>query len=221
MPRWWVWLTQVYIGLGVRMLDLLSRLSLELLFFRIEARGTTRLKGLRGPLIVAPNHKTYFDIGFIIAAMPLNSRFLPARTIGADWIFKIPNYKGGFLLQLIVRSLGADPAQRGAGPEISLRRLLDELKNGRVIGFHPEGGIRYRPGIFQVKRGAAYLAKKTGAPILPIAIRGVEYFSLRSFFFGRRTVTVIFGKPISIDPNKSLEEASEDIRKAINDLYNE
>lgn len=219
MPRWWVWATQLYFGLAFRMLDAISRLTFGLLFFKIESRGAKIMRNLHGPLIAAPNHKTYVDLGFIIAAMPFNPRVLPSRSTIADWFLKIPNYKGGFFLRWLAKSVGADPAKKGTGLEVSMRNLLTELKRGRVVGIHPEGGIKHQPGIFQAKRGVAYLAQKSGAPVLPIAIRGAEYFTLKSFFFGRRTITVIFGKPRFIDPNKSLEEASEDIRKSINDLY--
>lgn len=219
MPRWWIWITQFSCGLAFRMLGIISRLTFGLLFFKIEAKWAGRVHNLRGPIIVAPNHKTYVDFCFIIASLPLNSRLLPTYSIGADWLFKIPNCKGGFLMRWLIKSLGVDPAQKGAGLETSLGNLLTELKKDRVVSLHPEGGIKYRPGVFQVKRGAAYLAQKTGAPVLPIAIRGAEYFSLRSFFFGRRKVTVIFGEPLFVDPGKSLEETSEDIRKSITDLY--
>ena len=233
MPRWWIWAVQFSFGLAFKGLHAISRLTFGLLFFKIEARGVERLKNLRGPLIVAPNHKTYVDFCFIMAAMPFSNRLVPARTIGADWIFKTPDRKGdpllrrlarkigGFFLRCLGRSIGADPARKGSGLEISLHNLLIELEKGYVVYIHSEGGIRHKSGIFQIKRGTAYLAQKTGAPVLPIAIRGVEYFTPWSSFFGRRKVTISFGEPLCVDPSKSLEETSSDIWQAINDLYNE
>ena len=103
--------------------------------------------------------------------------------------------------------------------ENSLSNLLKTLHDGQVVGIHPEGGIRHKAGIFQIKRGTAYLVQKTGAPILPVAICGVEYFSPKSFLFGKRCVTVIFGKPFLVDPNKSLEEITDEIGTATDALY--
>ena len=233
MPRWWIGAVQFSFGLAFKGLNAISRLTLGLVFFKIEAKGAERLKNLRGPLIVAPNHKTFVDFCFVIAAMPLNNHLVPARTIGADWLFRTSDNKeepllrrlakkvGVFFSRCLARSIGADPARKGAGLEISLHNLLVELEKGHVVYIHSEGGIRYKPGIFPVKRGAAYLARETGAPVLPIAIRGVEYFTPWSFFFGRREVTISFGKPLYIEPSKSLEEASLDIWQAIKNLYAE
>lgn len=100
-----------------------------------------------------------------------------------------------------------------------MRDPLKNLMKGGTVGIYPEGGIRYRPGVHEVKIGAAYLAQKSGAPILPVAIKGIEYLSWKAFFFGRRKIEVIFGNPFLVDRIKDLSEISEDIRLKIKDLY--
>jgi len=213
------WFTQIIAGLLFKILSIISYLTCGLLFFRLKVKNKRVLEICWGPMIVTPLHKSYFDHFFILAFL-LFSKLLPARAIAADWVFKTPiigwaakNLFGAYRL----------PQRKGLG--LSLREMLREplefLQNGGVVGIYPEGGIRFKPGVHEVKVGAAFLAKESGAPILPVAIKGIDYLSWKAFFFGRRKVVVIFGNPFLVDRTKSLSEISEDIRQKIADLYNE
>lgn len=230
MARWRIYrISQITTALIFKILNIVSRLTLGLLFFRIEAKNKENILNLSGPLIVTPNHKTFIDHFFVLANLPFNSKLLPARGIAIDWLFKIKIL--GWVLKNL---LGAYPTYKGQGLDISLRDPLKILLRGYVVGIYPEGGIRFRPGVHPVKIGAAYLAVKSKAPILPVAIIGAEYFSFKTFFFGRRKIKVVFGKPYYLSDlveikefyatkeefNAMLAQASEIIKNKIEELYN-
>ncbi len=216
MPYWWAYfIVQCLIGLVFKMFSLLSFCTGGLLFFRFEVEGLENIRGLKGPLIVTPNHKSYSDHFFIlIAIISSNLRLLPARAMAADWLFQIKPL--GWALKNL---FGAYPVRKGQGLDVSLRDPLRVLYKGHVVVIYPEGKIQFKPGVHQVRVGAAYLAQKSKAPILPVAIRGIDYLSFKSFLLGRRKVKVLFGKPFHISSEQDLTVASEDIRQKIAALY--
>lgn len=231
MAKWRIyWVSQILTALIFKILSLISRFTLGALFFRIEAKNKENILNLSGPLIVTPNHKTFVDHFFVLANLPFNSKLLPARGIAIDYLFKIPIL--GWILKNL---LGAYPTYKGQGLDISLRDPLKILLKGHVVGIYPEGGIRFRPGVHPVKIGAAYLAVKSKAPILPVAITGAEYFSFKTFLFGQRRIKVIFGQPYKLrdlmeikdfysskeEFNMMLAKASEIIKNKIDELYNQ
>lgn len=216
MRYWWTYFaTQVLTGLLFKTFSLISRCTLGLLFFRLEVDGNRNVRNLNGPLIVTPNHKSYSDHFFILSAIIGNNwNILPARAMAADWLFQV-RFVGWALKNLF----GAYPVRRGEGLDVSLRDPLRVLYKGHVVVIYPEGRIQFKPGVHQVRVGAAYLAQKSGAPILPVAIQGLEYLSFKAFLFGRRKVKVLFGKPFRINPEQDLAVASEEIRARIAELY--
>ena len=220
MFRWRIyWVSQIIAGLLFKILSMISYLTFGLLFFRLSVKNRKVLGVLRGPMIIAPNHKSYADHFFILAALPMSSKLLPVRVMAVDWVFKTQ------IIGWAAKNLfGAYRLRKRKGLGLSLRKMLceplDFLQNGGVVGIYPEGGLRIKPGIHEVKVGAAYLAKESGALILPVAIKGIEYFSWKAFFFGRRRVEVVFGNLFLVDGVKDIKEISEEIRRKIAELYN-
>lgn len=209
------WVTQQFMGMLFITLGAINFLSGGRLFFRIKFVGLERVRKLRRPVILAANHKTHIDHFVIAAALIFNILILPMRTITADWVYRVPARKLGFLLRWAVDVLGAFPERGGMG----LLTAFRTVREGQSVAVYPEGVMWPEQGITEVQKGAAWLARKTGAPILPAAIKGVEHFDIRTFFFGRREITVCFGYPFRIGPSDSLENASQKIKRAIEELY--
>lgn len=211
-------LTQITAGLLFKVLSAISYSTFGFLFFRLSIKNKKVPNGLRGPMIIAPSHKSYVDSFFILAALPVNSRLLPARTLVVNWVFEMP-----VLGWAVKNLLGAYRVRKKKSLGLSIREILSEplefLQKGGVVGIYPEGGLGLKPGVHEVKTGAAYLAQKSGAPVLPVAIRGIDYFSWKAFFFGRRRVEVVFGNPFLVDGAKDVKEISGEIRRKIAELY--
>lgn len=120
-----------------------------------------------GGFILASNHISHFD-------PPLLAVHLP-RPI--DWLAMSELYSKSWSARFF-RSVNAIPIQRGAPDRAAIREAVSRLKAGRVVGIFPEGGIRDgeasllagRPPL----RGAALLARLSGAPVIPCAIVGSD-----------------------------------------------
>lgn len=150
----------------------------------------------RGPLILVANHQSLLDPIAPIAAMPREITFL-----AASYLFRIP------LVGLIIRSVGAMPVHGPKADLRSLRSALTFLQKGKAIGLFPEGGVS-RPGELRpFMPGWAYLALKSGAPVLPVILRGSSKVLPVGTFIprpGRIRIEVL--PPLTFAPKKKIAQ---------------
>ena len=98
-----------------------------------------------------------------------------------------------------------------------LRQMTQVLKKGGLIGIAPEGTRSPTHQIMKAKTGAAYLAAKTGAFVLPAAVTGTEDAVYLWKRLRRPTFKVRFGKPFYLAPpdpknrEAQLEEYTDEI----------
>lgn len=148
----------------------------------IHSRGVEKLP-LSGPVILAANHLTNFDVFPMQIVLPRLIFYM-----GKAELFENP------LMDAYLRRLGAFPVQRGAKDEWALEHARKVLEHGLVLGMFPEGTRSQGRGLRPAKTGVARLSLATGAPIVPVAITGTHRMFRR---FPRRTrVTVTLGDPI-------------------------
>lgn len=119
-----------------------------------------------GGLLIAGNHQTYIDPVWISIAVKRRLRYMAFKQ-GFDWKFIGP----------LITYLGAFPvATDGARARRSMRNALDALSEGSALIVFPEGAREFADGeLLPFKTGAVRLAIKTGAPILPVTIRGANH----------------------------------------------
>jgi len=130
--------------------------------FRFRVEGAEHLPGAGPGVLVAP-HRSWLDPACVGAACRRPVRFLILDTVyrrrWARWFYRL------------MRSI---PVSAGCGPETvtSLRDALRALRQGQLIGVFPEGRVftRERPG--PLHPGAAMLAARAGAPVIPVFIEG-------------------------------------------------
>lgn len=174
--------------------------------FRWEPAGQDNIPS-SGPVIICSNHISWWDPVAIGCACPRNVRFMAKEELFRDKVF------GSYL-----RALGAFPVRRGKPDRVALRTALGILSEGGVLGMFPEG-TRSRTGeLGKPEPGAAVIAIKSGAPVVPAAIVGV-------YRAGGR-VKVRFGKPFLVPPDlgssgESILEASRLIMEHIARLRDE
>ncbi len=172
-------------------------LFLMRILFRIEHSGMDGIPAV-GPLIVVANHVTYFDPFWIAARMTRKVHFM-----AWDKIFVFP--PAGWLF----RWLGAFPVNL-ENPEYSaFKAALKILKHGEALMIFPEGG-RSPDGVpMEFKDGAARLAVRSGAAILPVVVYGGERVWNPKMIFPRpRKVRVEYLDPIYASNGKfDCEEA--------------
>ncbi len=137
-----------------------------------------------GPLLVVANHFSYIDPVAMVYLAPWPIEFvggfqMPNAPSWATWIPKVWGYY---------------PVYRGTGSRYALRAAEAVLAQDGVLGIFPEAGS-WATVLRPARPGAAYLATRTGAPILPMGFAGlVDVFPrLRQ---GRRAhVTLRIGQP--------------------------
>ena len=117
----------------------------------------------KGPLIVVSNHLSNADPPALVASIPRRLNFIGKRSLFANPI------SSNFLT-----AVGVHPVDReGAGVE-AIRWNLVLLKKDMPIVLFPEGTRSRGGGMGRGHPGVAYVASKSGAPLLPVAITGTE-----------------------------------------------
>lgn len=157
---------------------------------------------IAGPCVLASNHISHFD-------PPLLS-VVSHRMI--DWMAM----KELFKYRLVVfyfKLIGTFSTDRDNVDRASVKTALERLKNGRVVGMFPEGGIRAGARSLlhgaPMRPGAGVLAQMAGAPILPCVVLGTDRLYIRGNWrlFGRTPFWVGFGEPIRPPAEMSKAEA--------------
>ncbi|HEY3523477.1 MAG TPA: lysophospholipid acyltransferase family protein [Candidatus Limnocylindrales bacterium] len=165
-----------------RAVRLLARVILFGVFrFRVDVSGRERIPAKGGYLVVAAAHRGWMDPFVVMQALPPAPRcwFLGS----APSTFTSP------LREAVVRRLGGLlPVWRGGvGIEQHVASAQAVLASGAVFVQMPEGTVNGSAGrIAPFRIGAAVIALRTGAPILPIAIAGTE-----ELYLGKRMAASI------------------------------
>lgn len=167
--------------------------------YRVKIVGKENIPK-EGALIFCGNHRTYLDPPLIVVTAGRRMRFMAKEELSKVAFFRFLcfAYDGIF-----VKRDGKD-----LGP---LKESLKTLKNGGCIGLFPEGtrnGLEKNNG--KLKNGAAYMALKTGAKVVPIGISGdVKLF---------HQVTITYGKPLDFSDmlkEKSAKELEDEVSEII------
>jgi CMP/dCMP kinase len=117
----------------------------------------------RGPVILAPNHRSLIDIP-VAAAVTKRKVWFMAK----EELFK------SSVAARFLRALGAFSVKRGRPDRAALLRAFELLEQGEIVGIFPEGTRTPGARFDELEEGFAYVALKSGAPIVPVAISGTE-----------------------------------------------
>lgn len=82
-------------------------------------------------------------------------------------------FRRAFVGRVIPR-LGAIPIRKGAPDREALERALTLLRRGEVVALFGEGDLFRQALVAPFGRGVAFLAARSGAPVVPVAIVGAE-----------------------------------------------
>lgn len=165
-------------------------------FFHWEIIGQENLKSLKAPLIIAFNHSSWLDPFLIMAAISPKSKIVPIHF--AVWSGHF--YKPLFFPFLFLS--GAFPVKKHIGLRNTLKKPMQILRDKGVVGIAPEGKRRHLGRPRKGRRGPAFLALQTEAPILPIYLDGVLGFESRPHSSQKRKIRVVIGKVFSVPPRR-------------------
>jgi len=177
-----------------------------LVLFLGSVLAKTKIKGSEnipknGSFIVSCNHFNRLDPPFVIFAIKKPINFLmasdqprvEAQIMWAPWLY-------GFI-----------PTNRQNIAPTTIKNSLAALKNGEIVGIFPEGAATEQI-IRPAKKGAAYLAMRTGVEILPMSIIGMDNIWDNWFKGVRPIIKINIGKPFL---PKSLPKERSDRNEAI------
>lgn len=166
----------------VRAVALFARLLLFIVFrFRVTTIGRQHLPNGGGYLVVAAIHRGWMDPFLILETLPLEPR---AWFLGSG-----PSAFSSRWREWLIRRLGGMlPVWRGGvGVDQHVASARAVLENGGVFVLVPEGGVAGPPDrIATFRTGAALIALRTGAPLVPIALAGAE-----ELYLGKRLASRI------------------------------
>ena len=129
-------------------------------YFRVRTTGREHIP-VDGPVILAPVHRSNLD-SFLLS--PLTRRRL--RALAKISLFNVRP------LAWFLASLGAFPVRREAADRESMRVARDLLDEDNLLLVFPEGTRRDGPQVAELFDGAAWLAAKAGARMVPVGIAG-------------------------------------------------
>lgn len=157
-----------------------------------------------GPVIVAPNHLSFFDSVIVQALMPRRVGFF------AKAEYFTSRGPKGMLWRWFFTGVGSIPVERGeqAASVAALKTAQEILDQGGAFGIYPEG-TRSRDGLlYRGRTGVGWLALTTGAPVLPVGLIGTEKLQPAGQMMVKpRHFTMRVGAPLYFDrlgPNHSL-----------------
>lgn len=167
------------------------------LFYRVSIIGIENVP-VEGPVLLCANHIAEMDMFFIGYRLKRLVRYM-----AKEELFRIP------LVSSFIKSLGAFPVKRGKGDVGAIKTALKLLEEGHIVGIFPEGTrLKNKKGKnIKAKPGAALLAQKSGAPILPVAISG----RYRPF----SKIKVVFGKPFTLDLDKNTKYTNSELLNSV------
>lgn len=168
------------------------------LFFRCKVLGLENIP-LNCPIIIAANHVSYLDPPAVSSFVPRQVHFMAKEAL-----FKIP------ILATFLSITGNFPIRRGTFDRKAIKTALLYLSQGEVVGLFPEGK-RVAPGDeAEGELGAALLAYKSKAKIVPAAIIGTQPWWQKKEGFGWFSKIIIkYGPPL--DLAYSVGEKSQDV----------
>lgn len=169
---------------------------LTFFFMRAEVYGVENFPK-HGPAVIVINHLGDTDAILLAASVPYAIDAMGKVELIDDW-----------RASSMLRSYGIIWVHRGRPDRRALRAALEGLAEGRMIALAPEGRQSVIGGLEEGNEGAAFLAMKSGAPILPVAMTGTEneivYGNIKRW--RRASVTLSVGKPFFLQEQANRQE---------------
>jgi 1-acyl-sn-glycerol-3-phosphate acyltransferase len=207
-------------------------------------RGLEHLRHLEGPVIFAANHASHVDTPLLLTTLPVEFRHHTVVAAASDYFF---DRKWKSILWSF--ALAAIPIERSKVNRRSADTAAELLEDGWNLVIFPEGG-RSPDGWTQPFRGgAAYLARRTGRPVVPVYLHGTRHVlpktpdetgpgaetgsgswgapggsgteSRRGGRLRRAPISVLFGAPLTPDQGENAHRFSDRVEASVATLARE
>lgn len=190
------------------------RLALKVLF-RVELRGDAEVFRNPRTLIVA-NHESFLDGVLLGLFVPVRAVFVVHTQVANQPLFR-------FLLRFVPH-LALDSTS-----PLAMKQIVKLVETGQPVVIFPEGRITKTGSLMKVYDGAAFVAAKTGATVVPIRIDGAarSYFGRLAGVYPRKafpkvTISILARRTIPMPARPSAKErrrrAGELLRQILLDM---
>jgi acyl-[acyl-carrier-protein]-phospholipid O-acyltransferase/long-chain-fatty-acid--[acyl-carrier-protein] ligase len=162
--------------------------------FRLEVHGEEHLRNAGPNAVIAVNHVSFLDAPLVMSLLDTDPVFAIDKTIATRWWVK-PFLK-------LARTYALDPTK-----PMATRALINQVKAGDSLVIFPEGRITVTGSLMKIYDGAALVADKAGAPVIPVRIDGLEQTPFSHLnakqthkrWFPKVTVTILPSRRLDVD----------------------
>lgn len=164
-----------------------------------------------GPVIIAANHVSNWDPVVVGAAAPRTVCFMAKEEMFENQV-----------LAKFFTAIHAFPVKRGSPDRKAIRRALELLAEGQVVGMFPEGTRSKTGELMKPQPGVAMIALKARARVVPAACIGTRGLVPCGW---KKPFVVRFGRPVEYQEyydcrlsTQVIERVSQDIMQRIQEL---
>jgi len=149
------------------------------------------------PVLFLSNHQGAFDIPALQSVLPVQFRWVAKKSL-----FKVPFVGWSMRLAGYISIDRENPAEAVK----SMEEAAEKMSRGSSVVIFPEGTRSETGALLPFKRGAFMLARKSGRPIVPVAISGTSGILKKGgFIVNPVRVTIAIGSPIPIGSSDEKE----------------
>jgi len=190
-----------------------------------DVTGLDRVADLEAPAIFVCNHHSHMDTGLLLTSLPERFRHRAVVAAAADYFFT--SKTRGAISAL---TIGAIPIERHRVNRRSSDLAADLVSEGWSLVVFPEGGRSPDGWAQEFRGGAAYLAVRTGRPVVPVYVEGTRRVLKKGDRFptpvGRpfargSGVQVTFGRPLWPDPGEDSRRFAVRLEAAVAEVGDE
>ncbi|WP_066193169.1 MULTISPECIES: lysophospholipid acyltransferase family protein [Gracilibacillus] len=163
--------------------------------YRVQKQGLENIPA-EGPVIICSNHISNYDPPIVGMTCPRTIHFM-----GKEELFE------NKILGFIMRQIHVFPIKRGMKDRNALRKGLEILKNGNVLGLFPEGTRSKTGDLQRGLAGAGFFALRSKATVIPCAIIGN--------YKGKQPLIVRYGPPVEMETLRENKASAQAVTDAI------
>ncbi|MGZ0168002.1 MAG: lysophospholipid acyltransferase family protein [Planctomycetales bacterium] len=159
-----------------------------MLWLRYQVRGLENVPNTGGGLVLV-NHQSFLDPTLV--GVPLQR---PVSYLARDSLFRVP------IIGWVLRNTYVIPINRDAPGTASIRKALQRMNDGFLVGLFPEGTRSLDGNVGEFKPGFISLIRRAKVPVYPVGIAGAhEAMPRGGVRFWPQRVRVVFGEPLDAE----------------------
>ncbi len=217
----------------VRWIRVLVYHTLTLPYIMLMARpkivGRERLKNFRGPALIISNHIAQIDIGFLMAALPMQLRnrlgvamqgeqLRSMRHPPRNWFF-LKRWWEQLQYMLIAALFNVFSLPQRAKYREAFRYAGELADHGYSVVIFPEGRRTQTGEMSPFRSGIGLLATQLNLPIIPMRIDGLFPFKIgKKHYAPPYAVQVRIGDPVRFEPTGDPEKIAKQLQNIVESL---